>query len=185
LSNHPQIQFQIHQLNASRYGVAAEKAKMLPEVSLGLSNQSIIGYQRVGDEDRYFDGKHRFTYLSAGLSVPLFAKAQKARIAAAEIQVQQQQKELEWLQQRFSTEQLAARLEAEKYRESLQYYQQQALPNARAIVATASRQYAEGEINYLEWVMLVNQSFDLQSQYLDQQLAYNEAMLLFRSFSNQ
>ncbi|MCC7466078.1 MAG: CusA/CzcA family heavy metal efflux RND transporter [Saprospiraceae bacterium] len=185
LSNHPQIQFQIHQLNASRYGVAAEKAQMLPELSLGVSNQSVIGYQRVGDADRYFDGKHRFTYLSAGLAVPLFAKAQQARIAAAEIQVQQQQKELQWLQQRLGAEQLAARLEAGKYRESLQYYQKQALPNARAIVATANRQYAEGEINYLEWVMLVNQSFDLQGQYLDQQLSYNEAMLLFRSFSNQ
>lgn len=185
VATHPRMQYQMHQVNAARYQVEVEKAALLPEITLGVSNQSIIGYQRVGDEDRYFNASKRFTYLGAGLAVPLFARAQRARIAASELQVQQQQKSLDWLQQQMSAEQIAARDEAAKYRESLQYFQKQALPNAELLVATANRQYQAGEINYLEWVMLVNQSFDIQGQYLEQQLAYNEAMLFLQSFSNQ
>ncbi|MBL7807253.1 MAG: CusA/CzcA family heavy metal efflux RND transporter [Saprospiraceae bacterium] len=185
LESHPRIQFQRHQWNTAQYALEAEKAKMLPDLSIGLSNQSIVGYQRVGDEDRYFNGLKRFTYLGAGIAVPLFAKAQRSRIAASELQVQQQYKELEWLQSRMSAEQIAARDEARKYWESMQFYEKLAIPNAKSIVASANSQYNLGEINYLEWVMLVNQSFDLQGQYLDQQLAYNEAILLLQSFSNQ
>ena len=181
----PQIQLQQHLLNTSRYAVGVEKAKLLPSLSVGISSQSIIGYQRVGDEDRYFNGWKRFTFLGAGLAVPIFQKAQRARISALEMQVLQQQKTLDWLEQRTQAEQNTARKQVQKYWDSLQFYQSQALPSAKTIVSTANRQFGAGEINYLEWVMLVNQSFDLQGQYLDEQNSYNQAVLHFQTFINE
>ncbi len=185
LNNLPQIQLQQHLLNTSRHAVGVEKAKLLPSLSVGISSQSIIGYQRVGDEDRYFNGWKRFTFLGAGLAVPIFQKAQRARISALEMQVMQQQKTLDWLEQRTQAEQNTARKQVQKYWESLQFYQGQALPSAKTIVSTANRQFGAGEINYLEWVMLVNQSFDLQGQYLDEQNSYNQAVLHFQTFINE
>jgi len=185
LANLPQIQFQQHLLNTSRFSVAAEKAKLLPDLSIGLNSHTIIGYQRVGDEDRYFNTGKRFTFLGAGVAVPIFSKAQRARISAYEVQVLQQQKELDWLGQRLYAERNTARQEVQKYWESLQFYQNQALPSAKTIVSTANRQFAAGEINYLEWVMLVNQSFDLQGQFLDEQDRYNQAVLHLLTFFNE
>ncbi|MBP6810306.1 MAG: CusA/CzcA family heavy metal efflux RND transporter [Saprospiraceae bacterium] len=185
MDNLPQMQFQQHLLNTSRFSVAAEKAKLLPDLSIGLNSHTIIGYQRVGDEDRYFSSGKRFTFVGAGVAVPIFSRAQRARISAYEVQVLQQQKELDWLGQRLRAERITARQEVQKYWESLQFYQNQALPSAKTIVSTANRQFAAGEINYLEWVMLVNQSFELQGQFLDEQDRYNQAVLHLQTFINE
>ena len=185
LVNLPQIQVQQHLLNASRFTVASEKAKLLPSFSVGLSSQSIIGYQRVGDEERYYNGWNRFTFLGGGVAVPIFSRAQKARIAASEVQVRQEQKNLDWLSQRLRADRETARQQVLKYWGSLQFYETQALQNAQTIVSTANRQFNAGEINYLEWVMLVNQSFDLQGQYLDEQNSFNQAVLHFQTFTNE
>ncbi len=181
----PQMQWQQHLLQTARWSVAVEKAKLLPGVSVGLSSQSIIGYQRVGDTERYFNGWKRFNYLGAGVAIPIFSKAQRARISALQVQVLQQQKELDWLEQRTVAERNTARQQVQKYWDSLRFYRDQALPNATTIVSTASRQFAAGEINYLEWVMLVNQSFELQGQYLNEQNSYNQAVLHFQTFINE
>jgi cobalt-zinc-cadmium resistance protein CzcA len=183
--NLPQIQAQQHLLNVSRFTVASEKAKLLPGLSIGLSSQSIIGYQRVGDEERYYNSWNRFTFLGGGVAVPIFSRAQKARISAYEVQVQQEQKNLDWLSQRLRADRETARQQVLKHWESLQFYETQALQNAKIIVTTANRQFNAGEINYLEWVMLVNQSFDLQGQYLDEQNSFNQAVLHFQTFSNE
>ena len=181
----PQIQYQQHLVNTTRFTVAAEKAKLLPDLSLGINSQSIIGYQRVGEEDQYFNSAKRFTFVGAGIAVPIFSRAQRARISAYEVQVLQQQKELDWLGQRLQAERNNALQQIRKYQESLKFYQEQALPSARMIVSTADRQFSAGEINYLEWFMLVNQSFDLQAQYLDELNSYNQAVIHFQTFINE
>ncbi|MBK8968886.1 MAG: CusA/CzcA family heavy metal efflux RND transporter [Lewinellaceae bacterium] len=181
----PQLRLQEHQLNAARRMVDAEKARLLPTLSFGLHSQSIIGYQTIDQTERYFDGWHRFTFAEAGVAVPLFRKAQRARISAAEMEVLRQQNELDWLNQKNRAEQAGARQEVSKYRASLQFFQNEVLPNAAAIVETADRQFAAGEINYLEWVMLINQHFDLQNQYLDALSQYNQAVLQLQLFTNE
>ena len=181
----PQLQWQQHQVNVSRRSVEVEKAGLLPELSVGLSSQSIIGYQRVGQGEQYYNGWKRFTSVGAGIAIPLFSGAQRARIAAAEIQVLQQQNELGRLKQRTLAERSVARQQVQKHWESLQYYRTQALPDAKTIVSTADRQFAAGEIDYLQWVMLVNQSFDLLGQFLEEQHRYNRAVLHFQTFINE
>ena len=181
----PQIQLEQHLLNSTRYTVAVEKARLLPSLSVGISSQSIIGYQRVGSQERYFNGWNRFTAVGAGVAVPIFSKAQRTRISAYEIQVLQQQKNLDWMEQRTATERNTAIQAVQKHWESLQFFRNQALQNAGIIVSTATKQFSAGEINYLEWVMLVNQSFDIQHQYLEVQHQYNQAVLQLQSFINQ
>ncbi len=185
LSGLPQLQLEQHLLNTARYTVAMEKAKLLPSLSVGLSSQSIIGYQRVGQEERYFNGWNRFTSVGAGVAVPIFARAQRTRISAYEIQVLQQQKNLDWLEQRILAERNTARQQVQKHWASLRFYLDQALPNAKTIVSTATRQFSAGEINYLEWVMLVNQSFEIQAQFLEEQNNYNQAVLHLQTFINE
>ncbi len=162
-----------------------EKAKRLPTLSIGLNSQSIIGYQTIDQTERYFNGWDRFTSLQASIAVPIFSKAQRTRILAAEIQVLQQQNELDWLKQRSRAEQATARQQLQKHWASLQYFQNQGLPNAQTIVSTADRQFAAGEIDYLQWVLLVNQSFEIRSQYLEEQHRYNQAVLQYQLFSNE
>jgi cobalt-zinc-cadmium resistance protein CzcA len=41
------------------------------------------------------------------------------------------------------------------------------LKNAQLIFETANKQFSNGDINYLDWVMLTNQAINLQSNYMD------------------
>jgi cobalt-zinc-cadmium resistance protein CzcA len=49
-----------------------------------------------------------------------------------------------------------------------------ALPNAKIIFETAQKQFVNGEIDYLEWAILINQSISIQSDYQDALMKYNE-----------
>ena len=43
-----------------------------------------------------------------------------------------------------------------KHLETVNYYEDTALKNADIIIKTANLQFQNGEINYLEWVLLTN-----------------------------
>lgn len=181
----PMVQIQQHQLAATKWQRAVEKAGLLPDLSIGLNSQSIIGYQTVGGEERYFNSLNRFTYVSAGVAVPLFSRAQRARVAAWDFQVQQQQNDLDWLQKQVFSARDVARQEILRYRESLDYYQTALLPNAKSIIEVSDAQFAAGEIDYLQWTMLVQQSLQVQQQFLTEKNNFNQAVLRFQQYSNQ
>ncbi len=180
----PLLRWQERQLESSRWALEAEKKRLLPSFLFGLNSQSIIGYQTVDQTERYFDGWKRFNYLQAGVALPLFSRAQRARIAAAEIQVLQQQSELEAARLFARTGQAAARQALRKHAESLAFYEAQLLPEAQTLLATADRQLAAGEIDYLQWVLLIQQVFELKHEWLEEQRRYNAAALDLQFFTN-
>jgi cobalt-zinc-cadmium resistance protein CzcA len=45
------------------------------------------------------------------------------------------------------------------------------------IFETAQKQFVNGDINYLDWAMLVNQSIAIQSNYQDAILKLNESAI--------
>lgn len=51
--------------------------------------------------------------------------------------------------------------------DQLMVYEQKALPNSRTIRAVSENQFSNGQINYLEYVMLMQQSFMIESEYLE------------------
>jgi len=181
----PFLQMQQHRLAAAQGQQNLEKARLLPEISLGLNNQSIVGYQIVNAEERYFNNWNRFTFLNAGVGVPIFGKAQRARIAAWDIEVQKQQQDLQWMQQQTFSARELARKEILKYRESLAFYEKEVLPNAKSIISTADAQFASGDIDYLQWIMLIQQSLQVQQQFLAEKYNFNRAILRFQQFSQQ
>ncbi len=57
-----------------------------------------------------------------------------------------------------------------KYQSQLQtvkYFEEIALQNATIIINTANAQFLNGDINYLEWVMMINSAANIQSNYTD------------------
>ena len=66
--------------------------------------------------------------------------------------------------------------EYQKYLASVNWFESEGLKNAATTIATAHQQFAGGEINYLDWVILVNQAIDLRSQYLDAVKNMNDAI---------
>ena len=61
--------------------------------------------------------------------------------------------------------------------ETINYFEKTALKNAKLIFETANKQFLNGELNYLEWVMLTNQAIGIQSNYLDAVKNLNETII--------
>lgn len=159
-----------------------EKSRLLPTLNLGYNNTSIIGYQRIGSEEKYFGGGDRFSSVSAGIGIPLFGSAQRSRIRASGIFIQQQQQELDATRQQLQSELTNAEY---VYANRLQLFGTHTilLNNASLIIAGANKRMAAGEIGYLEWVMLINQALEIRGNYFTVVEELNNAVFTIEKLS--
>ncbi|WP_149244132.1 CusA/CzcA family heavy metal efflux RND transporter [Dyadobacter sp. 32] len=180
----PVLELARHQQDAAQFNWQVEKSKKLPDFTIGYNNQSLIGSQRVDGQDIYFNGSKRFNYVSLGIGIPVFFKAQSARAAAAKLDWERAGKEADHLRLQLQTELATAFAQVEKYRESLRFYRERGLPNASLIVATADQQFQNGEIDYLQWVILVDQAITLRSEHLHALNSYNQSVIQLLKLNN-
>lgn len=170
----PSVQLQQAMVRQSEYAQKLERSKLLPDLSLGYNNLSLIGFQRVGDEERYFDRGRRFSYWSVGLEIPLFNRAQRGRIEAAKVQTEMRETTADYFEVRQRTE-LENHLKLfDEAKRQVSSYQESLDATSNQILKTASKRLERGEISYLEWVILVNQSIDIKAQYLNAIQRQNE-----------
>lgn len=174
LADHPLLTVLQQQKMAATANTALEKAKLLPDINIGYSNTSIRG---IGADNIVYGSGHRFSAGMLGIGIPIFAGAQKARVnssrAFERVSENNYQLQLQALETQYKTA-------VTQYMASLQsvaYFEKTALPNADLIVKTANKQFLNGEINYLEWVMLSNQSIVIESNYLDALKMLNESLI--------
>lgn len=173
------------QQDASLYQWKTEKSRTLPELTIGYNNLSIIGSQRIGEQEVFYNGNKRFSYVSVGLGVPLFYKAHKAKISAAKLDWEKNRKQTEYIEHQLNTELTTAQEQVKKYENSLTYYQRQGLTNAEIILTTAEKQFEAGEIDFLQWVILADQALDIRNGYISTLSSYNSAVIQLLKLTNQ
>lgn len=61
--------------------------------------------------------------------------------------------------------------------QTVKYFEETALKNADLIAKTANQQFANGDINYLEWTMLINNAISIQSGYADALKNLNQSII--------
>lgn len=171
VSNHPNIKLLEQQVVIANANKQLEKSKLLPDITLGYFNQSIRG---IGADDVLYNARNRFNGGQIGVGVPLFYKAQKARINAANEAVLIGENELEYSKLQLNSELQSALAKHENNLEILSYFENTQLPNAALIYNTALQQFTAGEINYLEWTMLHNQALQIKSNYMDALKEFND-----------
>jgi cobalt-zinc-cadmium resistance protein CzcA len=141
-----------------------QKSKLSPDLIFGYNNTSIRG---TGADDKYYSSSKRFHAVQIGVGIPLFNGAQKARINAAKVNETIADNSYLSGLQTLQKERESALIDYQKFLQTAAWYEQTALKNAETISSTATKQFINGDINYLEWVMLVNQSISIKSEYLD------------------
>jgi cobalt-zinc-cadmium resistance protein CzcA len=176
ISNSPLLKRQQQQVMLSTQHELLEQSKLLPSFSIGYGNSSMIGWQTTAQgEDKYFGGSKRFSSINASVSIPIFSGAQRAQVNAAKIATQQRQQEVITTQQQAENEYKNALSIYARNSKLAANYSQTLLPNARAIIQTASNKLAAGEIGYLDWVILINQSLQINGEFLNTVNNLNEA----------
>ena len=184
-SSHPQAIYLNQQQQIAKAQTAVEKSKLLPDLNAGYFNQSFNGTQTVNGVNRTFKTSNRFSSLQLGVSVPLFFGAQKNKVSASRIKEQQVQVDLMAGLQALQSRYKQAAEEVSKYQKVVAYYENTGLPNAGLILKTANLQFTNGQINYLEFVMLINQAITLRSEYTEAVNNLNQAIIQINSLQNK
>ena len=164
LANHPNLQYWKQQQNIAVATTKAEQSKLLPELNLGYN---LMGMKGVNANNKDYNSLPRFQSVQIGLGIPIFTSGQKAKINAAKINEQVTANEVKIQQKNIETAYQNTFAEYQKYRQAVDYFETTALRNADIITSTAQKQFLNGEINYLEWVILTNQSITIKSDYLE------------------
>lgn len=176
-ANSPALQLQQAVISQSDASYQLEKNRLLPSLTLGYANMSLRGWQTLPDNtNKFYLRADRFQSVTVGLGIPLFFGANTARVKAAKTQVLVQKKEYQSLQATVKTDLENAIELYTRGRELVTTYNETLIPNADTIIRTATNRLESGEIDYLNWVILINQSFDLRSQYYQAVQQLNEAL---------
>jgi len=181
LSNHPILQSVLQQQSIALASTEVEKSKLLPDLSLGYLNGSIRG---VGADNVFYSGK-RFSSVQVGMGIPLFTKAQKARINSALLSEKIAESKYQQVKQQLTTEYQTAIAQFSKYLSTVQYLEKTGLKNADIITETANKQLSAGSINYLEWVQLINQATSVRNDYTEAVRSLNESIIQLTYYIQQ
>ncbi|MEO6286007.1 MAG: efflux RND transporter permease subunit, partial [Dyadobacter sp.] len=164
VDNHPQMRLLMQQQQIAAASINVEKAKLLPQLNLGYNNMSMRG---IGADDKAYTAAQRFQSAQLGIGIPIFAGAQKARINSARINQDISRQSYQAGTQILKSQYLSALAEYRKFLTMVRYYETSGLQQAALITATANQQLAGGNINYLQWVQLINHATSIRSLYLD------------------
>lgn len=173
-SEHPSLKLLKQQQQISFANTKLEKAKLLPDISFMYNSMTMKG---TGADDVVYTGSNRFQSAQISVGIPLFFGSQKAHIQSMKTSQLISETNLQLGIKQFETEYSNAITKYETYKKTLDYYETKGLENANTITKTANQQLTNGEINYLEWVLLINQSVSIQNEYANALYQYNEAVI--------
>ena len=146
-----------------------QKSKLLPDLNLGYNNNSFRG---IG-----LDDAARYSSFQFGLGISLFNKSQKAKIKAARISenLADNLYRTQLSNLKIANEKLNFRYNSSS--EIVVYFENYTLPNAKKIIDIATKQFANGDINYLSYVQLINQAQASQLDYFDAIMQRNDVII--------
>ena len=163
LRSHPYLSYKQQLVNTTKSQTELEKNKLTPDLSLSYSNMTIVGYQSAdGITQQYYGSGQRFGTVGLSLGIPIFSKAARNRVKA--LRLTEEQATIQWQSalNSMSSELKQLLLEQQKCQAQYQYYENEGTRQSNLLAQQASRGYSLGEIGYLDWIQLMDQSLRIQ-----------------------
>lgn len=158
LGMHASLKWQQQQEQIADAGLRLEQSRLLPDISVGYNNMSL-------QDGIIYRSGNRFQSFQIGLEIPLFGAAQRAKINSAKALQSISKNETALRSKQLQSEYAGTWNQLMQYYAIVQDFEKNALKNAENITATLNKQLQSGEINYLEWTVLNQQSLDVQLDY--------------------
>ena len=177
VSDNPRLNYFLHQSYIIEKQKSVMKAENLPELRIGYFNQSMIGSQTVGGDVKYFNMEDRFSGVQFGVDIPIWFKANSAKVDAAEIQKVQAQTRATYYEKELLGEYKRVNQEFRKLEVGIHYYELQGLPHAALILDNPQRSFESGAINYIEYVNSVKAVLAIRYDYLGMLNDYNHVVV--------
>ncbi|MEQ8360162.1 MAG: CusA/CzcA family heavy metal efflux RND transporter [Cytophagales bacterium] len=153
----------------------AKSSRYLPEFRIGYFNNSLKGVPLSNGE--LAGSSRRFDGFQAGILIPVFYNNVKSDVRKAKLDQKIAEIKAEYFSNTLNNHLNQQILEIRKYENSLNYYQEKALPQARLIIKTAQKSYDLDAIGYLEYFQNVDRALQLKYEYLENLNYYNQAVI--------
>lgn len=164
LSGNPLLSIAEQQLTINKQLTNLERQKLKPDFRVGLTNQSI---EHINNQ----------IALMGGIGIPIFTKAQKARIEAAKVNEKIKETHIQYVETQLTGQLNILKKDYEKHQQSLAYYENFALPQADLIIRNATKSYKSGEIDYMEFIQNSQQAWQIKDAYLLTTLNFNQTVI--------
>lgn len=164
--NHPGMKLYAEEIVLADSYLKIEKQKLLPDIQLGA-------FQGTNN----FPDAQTYSGFQVGLAVPLFFNNQSARISAAKIQYLISQNEYNNYKNVLESGYKALLADIGKYRKALNYYDQSGKSLAKAILLNADKSFKNGEIDFLQYILLLENAKNIEMNYLNNLINHNLAVL--------
>ncbi|MBD0777294.1 CusA/CzcA family heavy metal efflux RND transporter [Maribacter sp. ANRC-HE7] len=161
IADNPLLQYSMQNAEVSKANVGVEKSEFLPKFNLTYGRQVV-------------DDVSGFNSYQAGISIPLWFFPQKSRVKAAKANARVA--ESQYLEQKAITKSRVSQLlkSLEKTQKTLDYYQEGALLLAEEQISTAELASKEGEIDYVNYITILNSAIRIKQNHLQFINQYNQ-----------
>ena len=175
--NYPSIKLFEQEVNSNKAEISLEKSKKLPELIGGVYWQTFNTNSTVQDN---YNG----VYGQFGMAFPLFNSSFSNRTKALETKTQIAENNLSNEKLKLQNHYQNLMQEYKKNKTTIEYYETKALKSVDIVTKAANDKFLNGDINYLEWVMLINQNTEIQSNYIEAVRKLNNTIIELNSLTN-
>ena len=130
-------------------------------------------------------GSKIYPGFEVGLGIPLFFGAQSAKIKSSKRVQQQLELEAVSFRSRLESQTFALQSTLDQQQAVIRYYESEGMQLANQLREQAIRSFAEGEIDFIQYVQLIENSQSLELQYLQAKRDYllNQLELIYFTIS--
>jgi heavy metal efflux system protein len=177
LAANPSLGYMRLQAEIAKISGRLEASRMLPDISIGYFSQSILGTQEVDGTQRTFGEGYRFTGFQAGISLPLWFGPSLSKTRSARFGEKVARTNADYYTAMLKSKYMSLLDEYQKYNASVDYYEQQAIPEANMIILQSTQSYKAGALDYLDYVNTLNRALGIKENYLDALNSYNQTII--------
>jgi cobalt-zinc-cadmium resistance protein CzcA len=151
----------------------------IQEKQISLSRNQLLPDLQV----EYFQGNNAlaptdiYQGFQAGISIPLWFGAQSAQIRSQKIALQKIAAQNENLMIEMRSERAQLFKEIYKWKMGIDHYENEGKDISANIIKHAEIAYQKGEINFIEYSLLLENAQEIKTSYLDNLMAYNLSVL--------
>jgi cobalt-zinc-cadmium resistance protein CzcA len=186
-NNSPSTHIQQYRQQALIAGreTALQKNLLLPDITIGYFNQTLIGVPLNPAATELATASNRFQGFQVGLSVPLWLRPQIAKVRASEFRQRAVESTNEQRIMEHEANTRALRIEIARYRETLDYYNYNGRAQVSTIYNQSLRAFTLGETGTIELMLAMQTANELYTGYLETLDLYNQSILRLEYLTNQ
>ncbi|MCS4436474.1 TolC family protein [Aquiflexum gelatinilyticum] len=166
LENHPGVQFYQQSINLKTDNLSLERQRLLPDL-----NGEFFRGTNTGPNARIYPG------VQVGVSIPLWFGAQKAKINSSKFELLQTNLAAENYSFQLRNRRVQLEIELQKFQEAISFYTQEGQQLSKQLIAQGNQAYKGGEIDFFQYVLLIENSRNIEVDYLTNLQEYNMTVL--------